>query len=107
MLTASPGTGFGKNRGWRRCPLHTHSTERQSAPSIDYEYERHGTGNLFMMCEPLVGQREVLVGSVSMTHAGGRRCCVPRSKAYARRMSVGSLQARPRKVKPIGAPSAV
>lgn len=27
----------------------------------DYEYERNGTGNLFMMCEPLVGQREVLV----------------------------------------------
>jgi hypothetical protein len=28
---------------------------------IDYEYERHGTGNLFMMFEPLVGRREVLV----------------------------------------------
>jgi hypothetical protein len=28
---------------------------------IDYEYERHGTGNLFMMCEPLAGRREVLV----------------------------------------------
>jgi hypothetical protein len=28
---------------------------------IDYEYERNGTGNLFMMFEPLVGQREVLV----------------------------------------------
>jgi hypothetical protein len=28
---------------------------------IDYEYERHGTGNLFMMFEPLAGQREVLV----------------------------------------------
>ena len=28
---------------------------------IDYEYERHGTGNLCMMCEPLAGRREVLV----------------------------------------------
>jgi hypothetical protein len=28
---------------------------------IDYEYERNGTGNLFMMFEPLAGQREVLV----------------------------------------------
>jgi len=28
---------------------------------IDYEYERNGTGNLFMMCEPLGGRREVLV----------------------------------------------
>jgi hypothetical protein len=27
----------------------------------DYEYERNGTGNLFMMSEPLSGQREVLV----------------------------------------------
>jgi hypothetical protein len=35
-----------------------------AAPSrlerIDYEYERNGTGNLFMMCEPLAGRREVL-----------------------------------------------
>ena len=28
---------------------------------IDYEYERHGMGNLFMMFEPLAGRREVLV----------------------------------------------
>jgi hypothetical protein len=28
---------------------------------IDYAYERHGTGNLCMMFEPLVGRREVLV----------------------------------------------
>jgi hypothetical protein len=28
---------------------------------IDYEYERNGTGNLFMMFEPLAGRREVLV----------------------------------------------
>ena len=28
---------------------------------IDYEYERNGTGNLFMLSEPLVGQRDVLV----------------------------------------------
>jgi hypothetical protein len=28
---------------------------------IDYEYERRGTGNLFMMFEPLTGRREVLV----------------------------------------------
>jgi len=29
--------------------------------AIDYEYERNGTGNLFMMFEPLAGRREVLV----------------------------------------------
>ena len=28
---------------------------------IDYDYERNGTGNLFRMCEPLAGRREVLV----------------------------------------------
>jgi hypothetical protein len=28
---------------------------------IDYEDERNGTGNLFMMCEPLAGRRQVLV----------------------------------------------
>jgi len=28
---------------------------------IDYEYERNGTGNLFMMFEPLAGRRTVLV----------------------------------------------
>ncbi len=28
---------------------------------IDYEYERRGTGNLFMIFEPLAGRREVLV----------------------------------------------
>lgn len=28
---------------------------------MDYEYERNGTGNLFMMFEPLAGRREVLV----------------------------------------------
>ena len=28
---------------------------------IDYEYERHGTGNLFLFSEPLAGRRKVLV----------------------------------------------
>jgi hypothetical protein len=28
---------------------------------IDYEYERHGTANLFMTFEPLTGQRHVTV----------------------------------------------
>jgi hypothetical protein len=28
---------------------------------IDYEYERNGTGNLFMLSEPLTGRRKVLV----------------------------------------------
>ncbi len=28
---------------------------------IDYEYERRGTANLFMFCEPLKGKRRVLV----------------------------------------------
>ena len=28
---------------------------------VDYEYARHGTANLFMMCQPLAGWREVKV----------------------------------------------
>ena len=28
---------------------------------IDYEYERNGTGNLFMLFEPLTGRRRVSV----------------------------------------------
>ena len=28
---------------------------------IDYEYERNGTGNMFLLSEPLVGRRKVLV----------------------------------------------
>lgn len=31
---------------------------------IDYEYERHGTANLFVMCQPLAGWREVKVTEV-------------------------------------------
>jgi len=30
---------------------------------VDYEYERNGTGNLFMLFEPLAGRREVLVAA--------------------------------------------
>lgn len=28
---------------------------------VDYEYERHGTANLFMLCEPIMGARYVKV----------------------------------------------
>ena len=28
---------------------------------VDYEYERNGTANLFMLCEPMVGWRRVQV----------------------------------------------
>ena len=28
---------------------------------VDYEYERNGTANLFMLCEPMAGWRHVLV----------------------------------------------
>lgn len=28
---------------------------------VDYEYERKGTANLFMVCEPLTGHRQVKV----------------------------------------------
>ena len=31
---------------------------------MDYEYERHGTANLFVMCQPLAGWREVKVTEV-------------------------------------------
>jgi hypothetical protein len=31
------------------------------AERIDYEYERNGTANLFMLCEPMVGWRQVNV----------------------------------------------
>ena len=35
---------------------------RPGAPvRYDYEYERHGTGNVFMVCEPLAGKRHVKV----------------------------------------------
>ena len=34
---------------------------RKRAARIDYEYERKGTCNLFMMCEPLRGWRHVRV----------------------------------------------
>ena len=37
-------------------PLQSGQCERE-----DNEYERHGTCALFMLCEPLAGQREVLV----------------------------------------------
>lgn len=30
-------------------------------PSEDYQYERHGTANLFMVCEPMAGWRHVEV----------------------------------------------
>jgi hypothetical protein len=28
---------------------------------VDYEYERNGVGNVFMICEPLAGKRETIV----------------------------------------------
>jgi transposase len=37
-------------------PLHPGQCRRQ-----DYEYERHGTCNLFIMCQPLAGWRQVKV----------------------------------------------
>ena len=48
--------------------LHADAAERQPlapAPSqlkrIDYEYERHGTANIFLAVEPLIGKRRVWV----------------------------------------------
>ena len=35
--------------------------ERGQAERVDYEYERNGTANLFMICEPMVGWRRVEV----------------------------------------------
>lgn len=32
------------------------------AARYDYEYERNGIANVFLFCEPLVGQRTALVG---------------------------------------------
>ncbi len=35
--------------------------ERGQPERVDYEYERNGTANLFMVCEPMVGWRRVEV----------------------------------------------
>lgn len=35
--------------------------EPGQAARVDYEYERRGTANLFLTCEPLAGQRHVTV----------------------------------------------
>lgn len=35
--------------------------ERGQPERVDYEYERNGTANLFMICEPMVGWRRVAV----------------------------------------------
>jgi len=35
--------------------------ERGQPERVDYEYERNGTANLFMICEPMVGWRRVEV----------------------------------------------
>lgn len=37
------------------------SAEPGQVERIDYEYERNGTANLFMICEPMVGWRRVSV----------------------------------------------
>src|SRR5437660_1645140 len=70
MLVSPPSIGYGS--GWLSCfdegakqlgkdvgePIPTVPGRLER---IDYEYERNGTGNLFMMFEPLAGRREVLV----------------------------------------------
>lgn len=50
------------------CSKELHSTPRGSLPieagqpqRQDYEYERHGTANLFVLVEPLAGRRRVAV----------------------------------------------
>ncbi len=45
---------------------------------IDYEYERNGTGNLFMLFEPLTGRRRVLVTQrrTAIDYAHAIRCLV-------------------------------
>jgi len=37
------------------------TAQRGQPERIDYEYERNGTANLFMLCEPIVGTRHVKV----------------------------------------------
>jgi DDE superfamily endonuclease len=37
------------------------AAERGQPERVDYEYERNGTANLFMICEPMVGWRRVEV----------------------------------------------
>ena len=38
---------------------------------VDYEYERRGTANLFMLNEPLLGQRQVIVTERRTANGGG------------------------------------
>ena len=52
---------------------------------LDYEYARHGPGNLFMMFEPLAGRREVLVTE--------RRTAVDSAEAIQHLVDVSSPQA--------------
>ena len=52
---------------------------------IDDEYERHGTGNLCRMCEPLAGRREVLVTE--------RRTAVDDAEAIQHLLAVSSPSA--------------
>ena len=55
---------------------------------FDYEYQRNGTRNLFMTCEPLAGWRHVAVterrtmedfGRLRPSDALAGGCCLPRS----------------------------
>jgi DDE superfamily endonuclease len=54
--------------GFDERPLQLHDHAREPIPAaprrtrkVDYEYRRNGTGNVFMMVEPLVGWRHVAV----------------------------------------------
>src|SRR5712692_2630854 len=91
----------------------TFAARRARAPTQIVRYPRRPTRRRWR----LSGRRGLtlhtsigVLGRRSTAHAtlaGGWRCRVARSNAYARRMSAGSLHARPRKVRPTAAPSAV
>ena len=68
----------------KRAPIPAKAGRRER---FDYEYQRNGTRNLFMICEPLAGWRHVAVtGRRTMEDFAGRLrpsdalaggCCLP------------------------------
>jgi hypothetical protein len=60
------------------------------AERIDYEYERNGTANLFMLCEPMVGWRQVNVTErrTAIDYAHVLKALVDESHPEAERITV-------------------
>jgi hypothetical protein len=76
-------------------PVVLHADVQPSAPvepgkpeRVDYEYERRGTRNLFVMVEPLAGWRHVEVTAQRTSAATTPKSCVGWSMRSIRRPSI-------------------